>query len=130
IDNQNSFSSYLRETVFNKINTKNNYYMDGMKESEAECERYEKLLKKHAIDVVFMGIGENAHIAFNDPGIGKFNDPKMIKTVELDHMSRMQQVHDGRYKSLDEVPKKAITLTIPTLISGKHIFCIVPTKNK
>lgn len=130
IADKNSFSSYLRDNVFNRINTKYNYYMNGMNDPEAECDRYEKLLEEHPIDIVFMGIGENAHIAFNDPGIAEFNDPKVIKTVELDDRSRKQQVNDGRYKSLKEVPKKAITLTVPTLVSGKHSFCIVPTQNK
>lgn len=130
IDDDNSFSTYLRQSILDKVKTKENYFMNGMEDPEKECKRYQKLLEAHPIDVVFMGIGENGHIAFNDPPVADFNDSKMIKIVELDEVSRVQQVNDERYDSIEEVPKRAITLTIPTVTSGKYSLCIVPTINK
>ena len=77
-----------------------------------------------------MGIGENGHIAFNDPWVADFDDPKMVKAVPLDEICRQQQVNDGCFKTIDDVPKYAVTLTCPTLFSGKNLFCIVPAKTK
>jgi glucosamine-6-phosphate deaminase len=77
-----------------------------------------------------MGIGENGHIAFNDPPVADFNDPKSVKPVLLDEICRNQQVNDGCFATLDDVPKYAITLTVPTLFAGDHLFCIVPAKTK
>ena len=77
-----------------------------------------------------MGIGENGHIAFNDPHVADFNDPKKIKKVDLDHKCRQQQVNDGCFESIDKVPTHALTLTIPTLYNVKNIFCVVPALTK
>jgi glucosamine-6-phosphate deaminase len=77
-----------------------------------------------------MGIGENGHIAFNDPHVADFNDPQQVKIVDLDHECRQQQVNDGCFSTLNEVPTHAITLTIPALIAGKNSYCMVPGKNK
>ncbi len=77
-----------------------------------------------------MGIGENGHIAFNDPPVADFNDDKIAKPVKLDEICRQQQVNDGCFAKLDDVPKMAITLTCPTLFSGDHLFCIVPAPTK
>ena len=77
-----------------------------------------------------MGIGENGHIAFNDPHVADFGDPKPIKKVGLDEVCRMQQVHDGCFASLDKVPTHALTLTIPTLMNAKYHFCMVPAATK
>jgi glucosamine-6-phosphate deaminase len=77
-----------------------------------------------------MGIGENAHIAFNDPAFAKFDDPEPVKVVELDDICRNQQVNDGCFAKFDDVPTHAITLTIPTLMSAKRLFCMVPRATK
>jgi glucosamine-6-phosphate deaminase len=77
-----------------------------------------------------MGIGENAHIAFNDPHEADFQDPLMVKEVNLDQVSRQQQVNDGCFVTIDEVPVSAITLTVPALLDAKDIFCMVPGTNK
>ena len=77
-----------------------------------------------------LGIGENGHIAFNDPPFADFNDDKMIKPVVLDEVCRNQQVNDGCFARLDDVPKMALTLTVPTLFAGDHLFCIVPAITK
>ncbi|MEE1043435.1 MAG: 6-phosphogluconolactonase, partial [Clostridia bacterium] len=89
-----------------------------------------KLLKENPVDIVCMGIGENGHIAFNDPHVADFNDPKLVKYVELDEMCRNQQVNDGCFAKIDDVPKYAMTLTIPALVSAKYNFCIVPAPTK
>ena len=77
-----------------------------------------------------MGIGENGHIAFNDPHVADFMDPKTVKEVTLDEVCRMQQVNDGCFKALSDVPKSALTVTIPMLASPEYIFCVVPAKTK
>lgn len=77
-----------------------------------------------------MGIGENGHIAFNDPHVADFHDTHKVKIVDLDETCRMQQVHDGCFESLDQVPKQALTLAIPTLTAPKYVFCVVPASTK
>ena len=77
-----------------------------------------------------MGIGENGHIAFNDPHVADFNDPLRIKKVDLDLKCRQQQVNDGCFASLDQVPTHALTLTIPTLFNVRNVFCVVPAATK
>ena len=77
-----------------------------------------------------MGIGENTHIAFNDPHVAHFNDPEMVKIVDLDQACREQQVHDGCFEKLEQVPEHALTLTVPALMKADHIFCMVPGNRK
>lgn len=125
-----SLSCYLRQTFLNHIQTKMNFFIDGTKNPLEECVRYQSLIEEHPIDIVCMGIGENGHIAFNEPHVADFNDPLKIKIIDLDDTSIMQQVNDGTFSTVEKVPRKGITLTIPTLTSGKYTFCIVPTSNK
>jgi len=94
------------------------------------CKAYEALIRQHPADLVAMGWGENGHIAFNDPPDAHFDDPHWVKVVELAEESRLQQVGEGHFTSLDEVPKQAITLTIPALLAPLHILCIVPEARK
>jgi glucosamine-6-phosphate deaminase len=96
----------------------------------AECARYAALLAAAPIDLVCLGIGENGHIAFNDPAVADFDDPQAVKVVELDAACRQQQVNDGCFASLDAVPRQAITLTCPTLLSGRVLVCVVPGSRK
>jgi glucosamine-6-phosphate deaminase len=125
------FSKYLSDNIFSKFNFKKVNLIDSRAISiEKECERYEKLLKENVIDIVCMGIGENGHIAFNDPPVADFKDKKFVKTVELDFESRQQQVNDGCFSNIDEVPKSAITLTVPALMSGNHLSISVPGNRK
>jgi glucosamine-6-phosphate deaminase len=77
-----------------------------------------------------MGIGENGHIAFNDPHVADFNDKKLVKVVDLDLKCRNQQENDGCFDALDKEPSHAFTLTIPALVAGTYIFCMVPAKTK
>lgn len=92
----------------------------------AECERYTRLLREGLIDLLCMGIGENGHIAFNDPPVADFEDSSAIKVVELDADCRHQQVHDGCFPNFDAVPTHAFTLTCPTLMSAQRAVCVVP----
>ena len=97
---------------------------------EADCAEYADLLRSHPADLCAMGIGENGHIAFNDPPFAEFNDPVWVKVVRLDEMSRKQQVGEGHFGGLDEVPTHAITLTIPALLAADRVLCIVPESRK
>ena len=126
-----SFSHFLREKLFEKVHPGRVFYLNGMAEDlEAECRRYATLLKQHPLDIACIGIGENGHLAFNDPPFADFHDPYLVKVVELDAISRKQQVHDGCFQSLKDVPEKAITLTIPAILSAAFIYCMVPGPTK
>lgn len=129
-DAPQSFGNYLRSHIFLRAAFKSISYIDGSNQPAAECARYSQLLRKHPIDIVCMGIGENGHIAFNDPGVADFHDKHSVKVVALDEICRMQQVNDGCFAKTDDVPHKAITLTIPMLVSADTIFCTVPAKTK
>lgn len=130
-DAPQGFGNFLKNAIFSKAPFKSVQYINGLAEDmEAECARYAKLLKDAHVDIVCMGIGENAHIAFNDPHEADFNDPKAVKIVTLDETCRTQQVHDGCFAALELVPKTAVTLTIPTLVDTDYIFCVVPAKTK
>jgi glucosamine-6-phosphate deaminase len=126
-----SFGCFLRDSIFGKVRFKTVNYLNGNAEDlELECKRYSELLKQYPTDIVCMGIGENGHIAFNDPQVAFFNDDKMVKVVKLDDKCRNQQVNDGCFSSLEKVPVNALTLTIPSLLAGTFIFCMVPAKTK
>jgi glucosamine-6-phosphate deaminase len=125
------FGNFLKERIFGKVLFKSVNYLNGnAKDIDAECERYSNLLKTYQTDIVCMGIGENGHIAFNDPHVAFFNDEKLVKVVDLDEKCRNQQVNDGCFASIYEVPTHALTLTIPALMAPKHVFCIVPAITK
>lgn len=125
------FGNFLRDRLFDKVEFKAVYYINGNAGNvEEECNRYANLLKQYPVDIVCMGIGENGHIAFNDPHVALFNDTELVKLVELDIKSREQQVNDGCFGTISDVPTLAVTLTIPAIVSAKYIFCIVPGKAK
>ncbi|HIW33062.1 MAG TPA: glucosamine-6-phosphate deaminase [Candidatus Paenibacillus intestinavium] len=125
-----SFGQFLKERIFSKVPIQTVNYMDSKGAIEVECERYGKLISAAPIDIVCLGIGENGHLAFNDPPVAQFHDPSIIKAVELDEICRQQQVNDGCFAVLDEVPTQALTLTIPTLYAGARLFCTVPSVTK
>lgn len=124
------FSTFLTQHLFDQVKPRRVNLIDDRDGLDAALERYEALLKEAPIDIVCLGIGENGHIAFNDPPVADFNDTKIIKPVELDDACRQQQVNDGCFPTFDDVPETALTLTIPALLSGKHLFCVVPGKTK
>jgi len=130
-DAPQSFGKFLKEKIFDQLSFKSVHFLNGNTTSpQQECSRYSDLLKLYPPDIVCMGIGENTHIAFNDPHVADFNDPEMVKIVSLDPACRQQQVNDGCFKEINQVPAMAITLTIPTLFSAKYIYCVVPGPNK
>lgn len=126
-----SFASFLEQNLFDQVNIGQVHFINGIAEDpQAECERYEALLKEAPIDIVCLGIGENAHIAFNEPHLADFADPHFVKLVDLDLTSRQQQVNDGCFLTLEEVPTHAITLTVPALFAGQSLYCMVPGSTK
>jgi glucosamine-6-phosphate deaminase len=126
-----SFASFLRKNLFDLVPIHEVYFINGNAEDvQKECSRYSTLLIENLADIVCLGIGENTHIAFNDPHVADFNDSQFVKVVDLDSESRQQQVHDGCFITIDDVPTHALTLTIPALFNGKYLYCMVPGKNK
>ena len=130
-DAPHGFGNFLKEHIFGLASFKSVNYIDiSAKDPDKECERYAALLAEYPTDIVVMGIGENGHIAFNDPPVADFADTKAVKPVLLDEICRNQQVNDGCFATIDDVPKYAITLTVPTLFAGDYLFCIVPAATK
>lgn len=126
-----SFPLFLREHILDQVQPRQFFPVPSQPDDvEVACRNYEALLREHPADLVAMGFGENGHIAFNDPPYAEFNDAKWVKVIELAEASRHQQVGEGHFGSLDEVPKEAITLTIPALLAPKQILCIVPEARK
>jgi glucosamine-6-phosphate deaminase len=125
------FGYFLKNKIFDRLPFRAIHYMDGHSTGiEKECTRYANLLLKNPADIICMGIGENNHIAFNDPHVADFEDRLLVKIVELDERSRLQQVRDGCFAKIQDVPSGAITLTIPALMKARFIYCVVPGKNK
>ena len=125
------FGSYLKSRIFGQVAFRSvNYINAGAPDIQKECDRYSELLTANPPDIVCMGIGENTHIAFNDPHKADFNDAKIIKMVSLDLVCRQQQVNDGCFNTLNEVPGYALTLTIPALMKAPFIYCMVPGRTK
>jgi glucosamine-6-phosphate deaminase len=126
-----SFRKYLKERIINTVKPKQAHFLDGdTGDAEAEVLRYEALLREHPIDIACIGIGENGHIAFNDPPVADFNDPKLVKVVELDEACRKQQLGEGWFPTFDDVPTYALTLTITAIMNCKTISCVVPDERK
>jgi glucosamine-6-phosphate deaminase len=126
-----SFRKYLKERILDLVKPGKVYLINADAEKlDEEIEAYENLLKAHPIDVACIGIGENGHIAFNDPPVADFNDPRWVKVVELDHACRMQQLGEGWFATLADVPKEAVSLTITAIMNCKTISCVVPDERK
>ena len=125
------FGIFLKERIFDKVSLHALYYLNGNASNiDAECKRYADLLNQYPTDIACMGIGVNTHLAFNDPHVADFDDPQLVKKVELDEVCRQQQVDDGSFDHLSNVPSSAITLTIPALMKTNYIYCIVPGLKK
>lgn len=124
-----SFRKYLNERVICKIPLKKYYLVNGETDPIAECERLSALIVKHPIDLALVGIGENGHLAFNDPP-ADFAIDKPYIIVELDEMCRRQQMGEGWFAAIDDVPRRAISMSVRQIMKSKEIICAVPDKRK
>ena len=125
-----SFNRFLSESIFSRLPFKSVHLIDGSRPAEEEIACYGALLNAAPTHITFMGIGENGHIAFNDPPVADFEDKLPIKKVRLDPVCRRQQVHDKCFDTLADVPEYALTVTVPRLVSSEYIFCVVPSASK
>lgn len=119
------FGTWLRRALFDRVPIGAVHLIDP----DAPAEDYARLLAAAPIDITCLGIGVNGHLAFNDPP-ADLHDPALVKVVDLDETSRRQQVDDGCFATLDEVPRRAVTLTVPALLSADEVFCMVPGARK
>lgn len=125
------FARYLDVHAFSlKAFASVQYLSEGDEDGETVCSRYEEILARHPLDIAFIGLGENGHIAFNDPHEADFEDPKRVKVVTLDGRCRQQQVNDGCFAALNDVPRYAVTLTIPAIMAAPRLVCTVPAAAK
>jgi len=129
-DHPAGFGRYIRERIGDRVHPRAVHYLRGTGDPEAECERYARLLGEHPLDLCCLGIGENGHLAFNDPPVADFDDRRDVKVVELDAACRAQQVNEGHFASIDAVPTHAITVTIPALLRARRVIANVPEARK
>jgi len=129
-DSDQWFSIYLEKNLLSKKKLKEFHFIDGTLDADVMIEKYTSLINAKPIDLVCLGVGENGHIAFNDPPVADFKDPMIIKKVALDRFSRQQQVNDGCFPTIEDVPTHALSLTIPALLKGEAMVCTVPGETK
>ena len=126
-----SFRRYLKTTLFSRVPVGS---FDGLRaeaaDLEAECLRYAAALSAAEPAVALLGIGENGHLAFNDPPAARFDDPAAVRVVQLTESCRQQQVHDQTFPDLASVPLTALSVTIPRLMQVPHLFVMVPGVRK
>ncbi|HZJ18812.1 MAG TPA: glucosamine-6-phosphate deaminase [Pricia sp.] len=126
-----SFRKYLKDRILDAVKPKKIHFLNGdAQDVEAEMDQYSEALKNHPIDIACIGIGENGHIAFNDPPVADFNDPKLVKLVTLDEACRNQQLGEGWFPTFEDVPEQALTLTITSILNCRAISCVVPDERK
>lgn len=126
-----SFRYYLRSKIEHRVQPCIFYYIQGdAPQPIRECDRYSNLLQQQSIDLCMLGIGDNGHLAFNEPSVADFQDSETIKLVKLETKTRQQQVNGGYFPNLETVPNYAYTLTIPTICKAKKIFCLAGGKHK
>ncbi|MDA8298048.1 MAG: glucosamine-6-phosphate deaminase [Actinomycetota bacterium] len=129
-DHPASFRRYLREHVVDKVAPKAFYGLGGdAADLSAECARYRALLKACDPQLCVMGVGENGHLAFNDPP-ADFSTTAVVHEVELDRACRLQQVGEGHFPDFDSVPTRALSLTVPAMLSMPHLVAIAPEQRK
>ena len=126
-----SFRKYLKDRILDEVKPAKIHFLNGDAEDiELEMAQYAEALKKYPIDIACIGIGENGHIAFNDPPVADFNDPELVKLVTLDEACRNQQLGEGWFPTFDDVPAQALTLTITAILNCRAISCVVPDERK
>ena len=124
------FGIYFKEHIAERIKLGQFFVINGNKNPVEESQRYSNLLEEYPVDICCGGIGENGHIAFNDPHVADFSDTFLVKEVTLDDTCRQQQIHDGCFEKIADVPKTAISLTVPALMKAKHVVVVVPSPTK
>jgi glucosamine-6-phosphate deaminase len=129
-DHPAGFQHWIRDRIVNRTSPKAAYYVEGLGDAAAACQRYADLLAAHPLDLCCLGIGENGHLAFNDPPVADFADPLDVKVVELDSACRQQQVNEGHFPDMETVPTYALTVTIPALLRAGEVLAIVPEARK
>lgn len=131
IDDQHpaSFRKYLKERFVDKVPLKNFHYVNGESEPQTECKRLGEIISSTQVDVAFIGIGENGHLAFNDPP-ADFETEVPYLVVGLDQACREQQLGEGWFPDLDSVPTKAISMSVKQILRSRHIVCTVPDERK
>jgi len=129
-DHPAGFQRWIRERIADRVRPRAAHYVDGLADPGAECRRYAGLLRAHPLDLCCLGIGENGHLAFNDPPVADFEDPLDVKVVELDVACRRQQVNEGHFPGIDDVPRDALTVTIPALLRARTVLAVVPEARK
>jgi glucosamine-6-phosphate deaminase len=126
-----SFSRYAQDHFLNRVKVSAFHPIRGnAPDPAAEAVRYAALLDEAVIDLIGMGIGENGHVAFNDPPVADFDDPVSVKVVEMDGICRQQQVNDGCFPNIDAVPRLAISITLSVFVRARMLSCHVPTSSK
>ena len=129
-DHPAGFQRWIRERIVARTHPRAAHYVDGLADPARECARYAGLLTELPLDLCCLGIGENGHLAFNDPPVADFADPLDVKVVELDPACRRQQVNEGHFPDLAAVPARALTVTIPALLRAPRVLAIVPEARK
>jgi glucosamine-6-phosphate deaminase len=129
-DHPAGFRHWIHDRIAVPARPRATHYLDGLAEPGGECDRYAALLARHPLDLCCLGIGENGHLAFNDPPVADFDDPKDVKVVTLDGDCRRQQVDEGHFPTVSDVPAQAMTVTIPALLRADRVLAIVPEARK
>ncbi len=130
-DHPASFRRYLQERLVSRVPMKEFHAIDADRNDlRALCSEYAKKLRAAGPRLCLLGIGENGHLAFNDPPVADFHDPEDVKVVVLDEACKQQQVAEGWFNSIEEVPKRAVTLTIPALLRVPKLIASVPGRRK
>lgn len=124
-----SFRRYLKERFADKVPLKKFHYINGEGDIDKECRRLASIIARHPIDVAFVGIGENGHLAFNDPP-ADFETEAAFIPVELDEQCRRQQLGEGWFSSIEEVPLRAISMSVRQILQADNIICCVPDARK
>jgi glucosamine-6-phosphate deaminase len=129
-DHPAGFQRWIRERIVTPARPRAAHYVEGLGEAETSCRRYAALLAAHPLDLCCLGIGENGHLAFNDPGVADFDDPADVKVVGLDTACRRQQVNEGHFPDVAAVPTHAVTVTVPALLRAGTVLAVVPEARK
>ena len=131
VDHPASFALFLHLHIVDKVKPRSFYPIVGQTGNPEEtCRRYEQLLHQNPADLCILGIGENGHLAFNDPPLARFDEPKWVHVVTLAESCKRQQVGEGHFQSIEDVPSQAISLSIPALLAARRVLAIVPERRK